>query len=44
MLADGTTTKRRMGQLFRFNGHEGASPVIFGEKDNSLQPPGLNHT
>ncbi len=37
MLADGTTTKRRMGHaLFRFNGREGASPVIFGEKDDSL--------
>ena len=37
MLAGGTTIKRRMGHaLFRFNGHEGASPVFFGEKDDSL--------
>ena len=37
ILADGSTIKRRMGHaLFRFNGQEGASPVIFGQKDDSL--------
>src|SRR5712692_9961485 len=37
ILADGSTIKRRVGQaLFRFNGQEGASPVIFGQKDDSL--------
>lgn len=36
ILADGTTSKRRLGQaLIRFNGQEGASPVIFGEKGDS---------
>jgi len=36
ILADGSTVTRRMGQvLFRFDGQEGASPVIFGEKDDS---------
>jgi predicted aspartyl protease len=33
ILADGTEIKRSLGQaLFRMNGEEGASPVIFGEK------------
>ena len=37
ILADGSTVTRRMGQvLFRFDGQEGASPVIFGEKDDSI--------
>ena len=37
ILADGTTIKRRLGQaLFPFNGHEGASPVIFGERGDSI--------
>jgi predicted aspartyl protease len=36
MLADGTEIKRSIGQaLFRMNGEEGASPVIFGEKGDS---------
>ncbi len=36
ILADGTEVSRRMGEvLFRFNGHEGTSPVIFGQKDDS---------
>lgn len=37
ILADGTEVKRSIGQaLFRFNGDEGASPVIFGEEDDSV--------
>jgi len=37
ILADGTSIKRRVGQaLFRFNKHEGASPVIFGQKGDSI--------
>jgi clan AA aspartic protease len=36
-LADGSQVTRRMGEaLFRFNGHEGTSPVIFGQKDDSI--------
>jgi predicted aspartyl protease len=36
ILGDGTVIKRRLGQaLFRMNGEEGASPVIFGEKGDS---------
>ena len=36
ILADGSNVERRMGHaLFRLNGREGASPVIFGEKDDS---------
>jgi len=36
ILADGTEIKRSIGQaLFRMNGEEGASPVIFGEKGDS---------
>jgi predicted aspartyl protease len=36
-LADGTEIKRSIGQaLFRLNGDEGASPVIFGEEDDSV--------
>ncbi|MGA3325606.1 MAG: hypothetical protein ABSF45_14130 [Terriglobia bacterium] len=35
-LADGTETKRSLGEaLFRINGGEGTSPVIFGEKGDS---------
>lgn len=35
ILADGTTIKRPIGQaLFRLNGEEGASPVIFSEKND----------
>ena len=37
ILADGTEVKRQIGQvLFRLNGEEGASPVIFGEKTDSI--------
>ena len=37
ILVDGTEIKRALGQaLFRVNGEEGASPVIFGEKGDSL--------
>ncbi len=37
MLADGTEIKRSLGQaLFRLNGEEGASPVIFGERGDSI--------
>jgi clan AA aspartic protease len=36
ILADGTSVQRRIGQaLFRLNGQEGASPVIFGEQGDS---------
>jgi len=36
-LADGSEIKRSIGQaLFRLNGDEGASPVIFGEEDDSI--------
>jgi predicted aspartyl protease len=36
VLADGTEIKRSLGQaLFRMNGEEGASPVVFGEKGDS---------
>ena len=35
-LADGTQITRRVGDvLFRVDGRQGASPVIFGEKDDS---------
>jgi len=37
ILADGTEVKRSLGQaLFRLNGDEGASPVIFGETGDSV--------
>ena len=37
ILADGTEIKRSLGQaLFRLNGEEAASPVIFGEKGDSV--------
>ncbi len=37
ILADGSTVTRRMGEaLFRFDNHEGTSPVIFGQKDDSV--------
>jgi len=37
ILADGTEIKRSLGQaLFRLNGEEAASPVIFGEKGDSI--------
>lgn len=37
ILADGTEVKRSLGQaLFRLNGDEGASPVIFGEAGDSI--------
>lgn len=37
ILADGTQITRRIGDvLFRFDGRQGASPVIFGEKDDSV--------
>ena len=35
-LADGSAISRQIGDaLFRFNRSQGASPVIFGEKDDS---------
>jgi len=35
-LADGTSIKRRMGEVsFRINGHAGTSPVIFGQRADS---------
>ena len=37
-LADGSEIKRRVGDLlFKLDGHQGASPVIFGEKGDSAQ-------
>ena len=37
IFADGSSVERSMGNaLFRLNGNEGASPVIFGEKDDSI--------
>jgi predicted aspartyl protease len=37
ILADGTQVTRSIGQaLFRINGDEGASPVIFGEEGDSI--------
>ncbi len=37
ILADGTEVKRLIGQaLFRLDGEEGASPVIFGEETDSV--------
>lgn len=36
-LADGTRVTRQVGHaIFALNGEEGASPVIFGEKGDSL--------
>jgi aspartyl protease family protein len=36
-LADGSKITRRLGDVqFRFDGRQGASPVIFGEKDDSI--------
>jgi clan AA aspartic protease len=36
ILADGSSVERQMGHaLFRVNGQEGASPVVFGESDDS---------
>ncbi len=36
-LADGSQITRRMGDvLFRLDNRQGASPVIFGEKDNRI--------
>jgi clan AA aspartic protease len=36
ILADGSKVERKMSHaLFRLNGNEGASPVIFGEKEDS---------
>ena len=36
ILADGSSVEREMGNaIFRLNGNEGASPVIFGQKDDS---------
>jgi clan AA aspartic protease len=35
-LADGSEINRRLGDVvFKLNGHQGASPVIFGEKGDS---------
>ena len=35
-LADGSEISRRVGDaVFKLNGHQGASPVIFGEKGDS---------
>ncbi|HXX24845.1 MAG TPA: aspartyl protease family protein [Terriglobia bacterium] len=37
ILADGTEIKRSLGQaLFRMDGEEGVSPVVFGEKGDSI--------
>ena len=37
IIADGTEIKRSLGEArFRFNGEEGTSPVIFGEKSDSI--------
>jgi clan AA aspartic protease len=37
ILAEGTKIKRRLGEArFRINGEEGTSPVIFGEKGDSM--------
>lgn len=37
ILADGTKITRRVGDLlFRLNGQQGSSPVIFGQKDDSV--------
>jgi len=37
ILADGTEIKRSLGEArFRFDGEEGTSPVIFGEKGDSI--------
>ncbi len=37
ILADGSQITRRIGDgLFRFNGRQGSSPVIFGEKGDSV--------
>jgi clan AA aspartic protease len=36
ILADGSEISRKIGDAtFRLNGHQGASPVIFGEKGDS---------
>jgi clan AA aspartic protease len=36
MLTDGSEIKRKVGDaVFKLNGHQGASPVIFGEKGDS---------
>lgn len=36
-LADGTQITRQVGDLiFKFDGQQGASPVIFGEKGDSM--------
>ena len=35
-LADGSSIKRKLGDVvFKLNGHQGASPVIFGEKGDA---------
>jgi clan AA aspartic protease len=37
ILADGSEITREIGEAsFRMNGRQGASPVIFGEEDDSL--------
>jgi clan AA aspartic protease len=37
ILADGSEVKRRLGEaVFRLNGEQGTSPVIFGEKGDSI--------
>ncbi len=37
ILADGSKIARRLGDVvFRINGRKGASPVIFGQKDDSV--------
>jgi len=36
-LADGSEIKRKVGDVvFKLNGHQGASPVIFGERGDSI--------
>jgi clan AA aspartic protease len=37
ILADGSEVKRRLGEaMFRLNGEQGTSPVIFGEEGDSI--------
>ena len=39
-LADGSEIKRKIGDVvFKLDGHQAASPVIFGEKGDSTQEP-----
>ncbi|MGH9817088.1 MAG: aspartyl protease [Candidatus Acidiferrales bacterium] len=43
ILVDGSEITRQIGDLlFRMNGRQGASPVIFGEEDDSLLLGGVS--